>query len=123
MRSGKTYKKLLLVLIAFAVGWYSLYTIINFHQYRIFGKELTYSNNPSFCKREDDIVLTPVKQKDNNELHQSVKLETLYLSSTCFDTSVIFQIYSTRLNFISGARCRLINCNIWNRLRGPPVVS
>lgn len=119
----KTNRKFILVLLAYSIAWFSLYSIINFHQYRIFGKELFHNTNLSLLKKEDDIFNAQFKLKQTNEFDPVVKLRIFNLISSNCEFSLIFHFYSKQLNSISGFCCRRINCNSQNSLRAPPLVS
>lgn len=123
MKVNRINKKITLILLAFAIGWFSLYAIINFHQHKIFGKELNYNHHPSLCKKEENLVLDLENNRDNDGLDNKIQFEVLGLVSASNELSNIYHFYRHHLNYLSDEHCRLINCSTQDRLRAPPSVS
>jgi hypothetical protein len=122
MKVAKTKNKLILLLIAFAVGWFSLYSIINFHQHRIFGKELKYNVYPSLCKKEESFIPAFLKQKDTKtDNNTQFEIQKLYAEQS--HLTIIYKDYTSQTLFLSELTpCQFLR-NSQKNLRGPPSVS
>lgn len=115
----KKNKKIILLITAFTVCWFSLYSIINFHQHRLFGKELKYHVYPSLCKKEENIIFNITKQ-NNISFNKNILPELLKQFSYPSNLTINFDRYSIQLTFMTGSIASQIICCGQDRLRGPP---
>jgi hypothetical protein len=121
MNRVKTNRKYILILIAFAIGWFSLYSIINFHQHRIFGKELKYNVYPSLCKKEENLVPILLEQKNSNEKDRGLHLDIIaYFPET---PDITPETHSSYIYFLTIHTCCHSDYYNQNGLRAPPSVS
>lgn len=75
MKRGRKNKKLISLIMASAISFLSVYSLISFHQHKIFHKEFKYVYNSSLNKNEHDFDFLSQKNSNDNNAEQDFSLE------------------------------------------------